>query len=350
MGNLEYGISEVSETAFELHRALWDSIKEDVGTENVIIFPDRELFNLSFGLLTHTRITSFGDFARYSLLAKHNISYNYSLLMIGTDTKILEYGDDFIAFAPEFNSQMKLDYSLAITDSLDLDKTYLTLLSQPFQSDLVKRFSRTFDGPTYLNENASKQLFSKRAREHKIIHIATHAESNNGNPGLSRLVFAKNTLDSININDNHLYAHEIYDKDLSSNLAILTACETGKPAYQLGEGMISLAHAFNYAGSEGILTSLWQVDEKSSSEILAFFYQYLSEGEPKDRAIRLAKLDYLDQARGRTLHPQYWAGLILMGDTTPIELNRSKGWIWVLAGLLVLAAVLLLVRKGKAPK
>src|SRR5690606_31360058 len=160
---------------------------------------------------------------------------------------------------------------------------YLTLLPQPFNTDVVKKFSRVFDGPTFLNENASKQLFSNRAREHKIIHIATHAESNNGNPGLSRLVFAKNTADSININDNYLYLHEIYNQDLSSHLAVMTDCETGRPSYQHGEGMISLAHAFNYAGSESILTGLWQIDEKSSSHLLDSFYEYLSEGKRKDR-------------------------------------------------------------------
>ena len=62
---------------------------------------------------------------------------------------------------------------------------------------------------------------------------------------------------------------------MSSNLAILTACETGKPTYQAGEGMISLAHAFNYAGSESILTSLWKIDEQSSAVIIESFYKYL---------------------------------------------------------------------------
>ena len=74
-------------------------------------------------------------------------------------------------------------------------------------------------------------------------------------------------------------------------MAILTACETGLPSYQPGEGMISLAHAFNYAGSKSILTSLWQIDEHSSAEILDSFYGYLENGLPKDEALRNAKLD-----------------------------------------------------------
>jgi CHAT domain-containing protein len=213
----------------------------------------------------------------------------------------------------------------------------------------VKKFSRKFDGRSFLNEKASKQLFTKNAKEHKIIHIGTHAESNNVSPELSRLVFAKNVGDSLDINDNYLYTYEIYDQNLSSHLAILTACDTGKPTYQPGEGMISLAHAFNYAGSESVLTSLWQIDEKSSNEILERFYGHLSEGKPKHVALRLAKLDYLAHGQGRTLHPQYWAGLVLMGDTSPVELSRPAFWLlWVVA-VLTLVFVAMVFLKRKAP-
>ncbi len=340
---------ELFDCLHQLYAKLWKPFEEQVKTENVIIFPDGELFNLSFELLTPKKINSLKQLATNSLLTKYNISYNYSLFMLDQQQKVLEFEKNFIAFVPEFGTQMKSDYEMAIMDSLYLDKTYLTLLPQPFSYNLAKKFGKVFHGDTFLNEKASKQVFSKMAKEHKIIHIATHAESNNLTPELSRLVFAKNTTDMVDINDNYLYTYEIYNENLSSNLAILTACETGKPTYQPGEGMISLAHAFNYAGSESILTSLWQIDEKSSAEILASFYHYLSKGKRKDEAIRLAKLDYLKQSEGRTLHPQYWAGLVLMGDAAPIELHQSTHWmVWaiILMSLLILA---LIFRKKKTP-
>jgi len=113
--------------------------------------------------------------------------------------------------------------------------------------------------------------------------------------------------------------------------------------------MISLAHAFNYAGSESILTSLWQIDEQSSAQILNYFYEYLEDGLPKDQALRKAKLDYLSTAEGRTLHPQYWAGLVLMGDTSPIALNKGflqkSSALWIIFTLLVITVFLVLVRK-----
>jgi CHAT domain-containing protein len=143
-----------------------------------------------------------------------------------------------------------------------------------------------------------------------------------------------------------LYAYEIYDQNLSSNIAILTACETGKPAFQAGEGMISLAHAFNYAGSESILTSLWQIDEQSSTEIIELFYNYIARGLPKDKALRQAKLDFISTAVGRTISPQYWAGLVLIGDASPIEITSSKMWVlWFVLGVILIGAVVYFFRR-----
>ena len=103
--------------------------------------------------------------------------------------------------------------------------------------------------------------------------------------------------------------------------------------------MISLAHAFNYAGSESILTSLWKIDEKSSAKIVKFFYYQLARGLSKDKALQQAKLQYLNSENGRTLSPKYWAGLILIGDTSPVPISTSNNsLIWVF-GLLVLVAL-----------
>lgn len=333
-------IETISSAAHRLYLELWQPVEKRIHTAKVLILPDKELFNLSFEMLTPDKISSYEEFLTKSLLSRYTISYNYSLLLLGKNRKTLDFEDDFVAYAPVFGENMKEEYKIAITDSLHLDQTYLTLLPQPFSGGLVQAFSRKFNGNSFLNENASKQIFIKTAGEHKIIHIGTHAESDNVSPELSRLIFAKNISDSASINDNYLYTYEIYNYDLSSKLAILTACETGKPSYQAGEGMISLAHAFNYAGSESILTSLWEIDEQSSSEIIALFYNYLSEGIPKDEALSQAKLDYLATAEGRRLQPQYWAGLILMGSADAIAMSRPFPAFWLYG---ILSALLLIV-------
>lgn len=317
----QFQVFEINNQLYELYQKLWQPFATEISTENVIIIPDGVLYNLSFETLTPKKIESLKELTINSLLKKYNISYNYSLLLLDENRKTIDYSNNFIAFVPEFTEKMKNNYKIAITDSLDLDKTYLTLLPQPFSKNLVTEFSQLFNGSSFINENASKYLFTNSAKEHKIIHIGTHAESNNVNPELSRLIFAKNAKDTLSLNDNSLYTYEIYNQNFSSNLAILTACETGKPTYQAGEGMISLAHAFNYAGSESILTSLWKIDEQSSTQIIKLFYDNLSNGVAKHEALRKAKLDYISTAEGRTVSPQYWAGLILIGDTSAIEIS-----------------------------
>lgn len=341
-----WDINESSQLFYDLYQQLWQPFESKIKTTKVIIIPNGQLFNLSFESLTPKRISNFHELESHSLLSKYTISYNYSLLLTDGAKSKTVFSNNFIAFAPEFSSKMKSDYQLAISDSIVIDKTYLTLLPQPFSKNLAKKSSQIFKGSYFINDNASKHIFTQEAKEHKIIHIGTHAESNNVSPELSRLIFAKNVSDTISSEDNSLYTYEIYNQNLSSNLAILTACETGKPTYQAGEGMISLAHAFNYAGSESILTSLWQIDEQSSAQIIEHFYGYLKEGLPKDEALQKAKLDYLSTAKGRTLAPQYWAGLVLIGDTSPIDLQSPTSWIfWLLGSLVIIGIIFFLLSK-----
>jgi len=340
-------LGEVSAVLHHLYNSLWKPIENEVKTEHVIIIPDRELFNLSFEILTPEAIQSYADLAENSLLARHSISYNYSLLLVSQEKSATYFDNNFVAFVPEFNDKMKEEYKISITDSLALDKTYLTLLPQPFALTLAKASAKLFDGKSFLNEQSTKQVFTNTAKEHKIIHIGTHAESNNLSPELSRLVFAKPLNETED--DNYLFVYEIYNCNLSSNLAILTACETGKPTWQPGEGMISLAHAFNYAGSESILTSLWKIDEKSSAKIVKLFYYQLARGLPKDKALQQAKLQYLIAENGRTLSPKYWAGLILIGDTLPISISSSTNrliWAFGLLVLVVLGFYILMKRRN----
>lgn len=340
-------LDKTADLLSNLYKQLWFPFETEIATERVIVIPDGALFNLSFETLTPTKIKSFKELASNSLLSKYIISYNYSLLLLNKKQESNLFKKSFVAFAPEFNEGMKTSYKKTISDSLNMDYTYLSLLPQPFSIDLAMKYSDEFNGESFVNEDASKRNFTTNAKNHKIIYIGTHAESNNLSPELSRLVFAK-SLDSLNSDDNSLYSYEIYDTDLESNLAILTACETGKPSYQAGEGMISLAHAFNYAGSESILTSLWKIDEQSSAKIVESFYKYLQKGMTKDKALQQAKLDYIATAEGRTAHPQYWAGLVLIGDTAPVDLPSTSYLIYWIIGIVAIILIAVFLRRKRS--
>ncbi|MDC7994208.1 CHAT domain-containing protein [Altibacter sp. HG106] len=348
IASLQYEIFDVAVIAPKLHalyEQLWKPISRHIETEDVIIIPDGILYNLNFEMLTATPIQSFKDMASESLLSKHTISYHFSPLLVATAPPTTSYDGPFIAFAPQFTKSMKEAYKNTVNDSARIDGAYFKLLPQPFSHALVKEFSRKWNGTSYLDDDAVKSAFTQYSKNHQIVHIGTHAESDNVNPELSRLIFAK-ALGTDEMEDNSLYTYELYNYDMSSSLTVLTACETGKPSYQPGEGMISLAHAFTYAGSESILTSLWKIDEQSSAIIIDHFYENLAREMPKHKALQQAKLQYLSEAKGRTLAPQYWAGLVLLGDTAPIPISSNTPWLWYF-GVIGLLSILfyLFVRK-----
>src|SRR5690606_3393083 len=186
---------------------------------------------------------------------------------------------------------------------------------------------------------STTRSFRRNAGNHKVIHIATHAAFNNMQPEKSGLIFAKGASGS---DSNWLYLNDIYACDLSSELTLLTACETGRPGYKDGEGLVSLAHAFNYAGSRNILTAIWKVDEQASCQLTASFLKYIQQGLPTDEALRQAKLDYLAGAEGRLADPGYWSGLVLMGTPVTISFTSDLEDHLALAGAGVLLAGMLL--------
>jgi CHAT domain-containing protein len=154
-------------------------------------------------------------------------------------------------------------------------------------------------------------------------------------PMYSRLVLSKSGVAVDSEADGYLHAYEIYELDLRAQLAVLTACETGIGKNEDGEGVRSLGYSFAYAGCPSLVMSLWKIDEKVSSEIISRFYEYLAEGMPKHLALRQAKLDHLANSPEELTSPYYWAGMVLVGDVSPLEVGSFWGqwrW-WVLAAL-----------------
>lgn len=327
-----------AELAFQLYRQLWMPLEKEIHTRRVVIIPDGILYNLSFDMLTPRATHSYAELSQSCILNKYAISYHYSLLALQLRHAQVKMKGNFVAFAPGFFENSKQQYlASARNDSLRLDKNYLALLPLPFTGKLVNKVKAQFGGNVFTENRSTPDAFRKESSNHHIIHIGTHAEANNDYPEYSRLIFAKDQED-VNA-ENSIYLFDIYNCDLTSDLSVLTACESGKPGYQDGEGMISMAHAFSYAGSKSIMTGLWKLDEQATSIITEYFYQYLKKGLTKDDALQKAKLDYLQSADGRMIAPQYWAGLVLMGNSDPIRLAPHNNVLYYALGFLIIAAI-----------
>lgn len=119
--------------------------------------------------------------------------------------------------------------------------------------------------------------------------------------------------------DGFLTAEEVGWLDLSGvDLVVLSACETGLGESRSGEGLIGLRRAFRTAGAGTVISALWQVDDRATSELMQGFYKNLwLKSMSKGEALRSAQLEML--RRNRSEHggdglPSTWGAFILSGD------------------------------------
>ena len=127
-------------------------------------------------------------------------------------------------------------------------------------------------------------------------------------------------------------------------MAVLTACQTGVGKINKGEGVMSLSRAFTYAGCPSLVMSLWSIPNKSTSQLTESFFENLSKGLPKDKALQQTKLAYLENAPSYLSHPIYWAGLVATDDLSPVDIGGQSCYsFWWLIILLFVLGVLIII-------
>jgi CHAT domain-containing protein len=147
---------------------------------------------------------------------------------------------------------------------------------------------------------------------------------------------------------------DIYNLDLSAQLTVLSACQTGLGQDVKGEGLVGLTHSFMSAGSKTVISSLWKVDDLATTTLMTYFYDgLLRQGMPTAAALRSAKLRMMQDKRWSA--PYYWAGFTLQGE----YLNRvvvekdSSSWFksltYLAPALLVFVVVVFQRRRRRWP-
>jgi CHAT domain-containing protein/Tfp pilus assembly protein PilF len=100
-----------------------------------------------------------------------------------------------------------------------------------------------------------------------------------------------------------------------TQLVVLSACDTGRGDVKLGQGVYGLRRAFLAAGAETVVTSLWQVNDETTRELMEIYYRNLSAGQGRAKARREA----MRELRLTRPHPHYWAPFIALGQDTPLR-------------------------------
>jgi CHAT domain-containing protein len=284
--------------------------------ENVILVPDGPLGYIPFDALLTGAPEDSNNFKSYPyLLQQHQFSYTYSatLLREMRDKKHRQEPEkDFAAFAPFYNGDTTLLASMYAYDELMRKDLQPLVYSGPE----VAAAAKLMKGETIAGSAATEERFTSTAGNYRILHLATHGRADNRVGDYAFLAFTE-LKDSIE--NELLYVKDLYNLQLNADLVVLSACETGIGKLQRGEGIISLARAFAYAGAKSIVTSLWSVNDKSTSELMRFFYRELRRGKDKDEALRLARQRLLRESNVRNAHPFFWAAFVPLGDMRGVK-------------------------------
>ncbi|MBL7559299.1 CHAT domain-containing protein [Olleya sp. YSTF-M6] len=275
----------------------------------LIISPDYNLQNIPFESLNYNNKFLIETF-------ETSYIYSYSYLIKNNIIK-REPKKQLISFAPyafNYDKLETLNYSLIESEEI----------------------SEILDGKNFEKELAVLKNFEGNINDFNIINISSHA----------------NASDSINpwiaFKDQKLYLDDIYKTKNQAELVVLNACKTSLGEIKKGEGVFSLARGFFRSGSKSVVSSLWNVNDKSNSEITINFYKYLKKGFTKSAALRQAKLDYLKTHNLSEASPYYWSSLILIGDDSAIQLKKNHKQLIYNAIAVILAVFLILfIKKSK---
>lgn len=305
-------INQYTTRAFGVYNLL--KFNQTASYKNVVIIPDGLLNFVPFEALLSSKTAS-TVFANMPFVVKNQtVAYNSSVQFFLTESTIVN-NNKLLGFFPVFeHSNQKLTYSI----------------------DEAQAIKKEMPSTIFLNAQASKGNFIKHAPNFGILHVSTHASSGN---------FV--TPANISFFDDTMYLNELYSLDLNAHLVVLSACETGVGKLYKGEGAMSIARGFQYAGAENLLFTLWQINDLSTSQIMESFYENYADLQSAYLANNRSKIAYLknETIGNAKKSPYYWSAFVYYGQLDAAKTNGFN--FYIIFGSLLVLIVLLLVLKNR---
>ncbi|WP_111307859.1 CHAT domain-containing protein [Confluentibacter sediminis] len=288
---------------------------DDIDTrKNVIIIPDGLLNFIPFEALL-SEPTNTSSYSKMPFVVKsQTIAYNSSSQLYLNSSTSYE-NNKLLGIFPVFeNSQQPLSFSL----------------------NEAKAIENVLRSKILLKTQATKNHFIENAKEYGILHLSTHASSGD-------FVIPAH----IEFYEDTMLLNELYSLNLNSNLVVLSACETGIGRLYKGEGSMSIARGFQYAGVQNLLFSLWQINDLSTSQIMQSFYKNYVQHQSAYFANHFSKIDYLENESisNEKKSPYYWSAFVFYGSLEPQKTSNTL--FYIIFGILILSIAIFLVLNFK---
>jgi CHAT domain-containing protein/tetratricopeptide (TPR) repeat protein len=250
-----------------LHQTLIEPLLAEISTPHIVIVPHGPLHHLPFH--------AFYDGSRY-LIDRFEITYAPS-------ASVLKYCME----KPDVADASPLIVGVADTNAPMVDIEVSTLKTIFTEADILT------------GERATREAFSRAARNASFVHIATHATCRRDNPMFS----------SFKLADGYVTAFDLFSMDCEANLVTLSGCQSGLGRVAESDDLLGLTRGFLYAGARSLLMSLWTVSDESTVTLMKEFYREWSTGATRARALQKA----MQSVRFTYPNPFDWAPFILVG-------------------------------------
>ncbi|PSQ79420.1 MAG: hypothetical protein BRD41_07455 [Bacteroidetes bacterium QS_1_63_11] len=332
-----------------LHDHLYAPIAEHLPDgQPLTVIPDGPMFHVPFSMLASA--TSGGRYdhtqARFLLHERPTTLDLSTSMAAGTSASSFDpdtFTPTLAAFGVStFDTLRAVPSALRATLPEDAADSSLALSPLPGVKAEMNALTQLFgDAKTFLDDTATESRFREACQRAGVLHLASHAFVHPSSPLQNAFL-----LRSDSASDGVLFLHELRMQDRIIPLAVLSGCGTARGTLRGGEGMAGLQYAFRAMGARSTVSNLWPTADRPSVELMEAFYKNLRAGLPKDRALRQAKLAYLESNPDKA-SPFFWGSSVLYGSPRPMPMegnDTGSFWSWtflVLAGLAVFLVLLL---------
>jgi CHAT domain-containing protein/tetratricopeptide (TPR) repeat protein len=232
---------------------------------------------------------------------------NFETLPVAGDRRHYWIEDVEIAVAPSLGNlsaavspPQRERSALLIGDAVPADAKYPALR---YASAEMKAIASAFNqrASVYSADQATpaRYLESQPGR-FDIVHFTAHADANVESPLDSAVILSKGR------SGYKLYARDVAGQQLNADLVTISACRSAGERTYGGEGLVGFAWAFLRAGAKRVIAGLWDVDDRSTAELMGKMYASLASGASPGTALRDVKLQMI-KAGGAMSKPYYWA-------------------------------------------